>query len=317
MTEAASAERSQSQSYDQNEAEEVVKELYRGILNREPEEQYLKIHAETLHNEGLRGGLSKMVKHFLSTQEFRKRAIDPNGLSSSFLINSSRIYLDRVNQAFAKSIPVGSKMLDIGAGIAPYRKYFAHTDYESADFEKVSKDYGETTYVCDITVGIPVEDGRFEFLLFNQTLEHINEPMLALKELNRVLAPGGTLLCTVPLFYEEHEQPYDFFRYTQFAHRHMFKQAGFEIEKIDWLEGFFGTCGYMLECIYKYVPESVPGSSSESLWAKAFLSAFRPIAFAAAGAFYKMDLTWKITHVGFPKNYVIFARKPAIAPPLI
>jgi len=72
----------------------------------------------------------------------------------------------------------------------------------------------QTTYVCDVTDRIPVEDGRFGHLLFSQTLEHLKEPALALRELNRVLAPGGVLLCTVPLFYEEHEQPHDYFRYT-------------------------------------------------------------------------------------------------------
>lgn len=48
-------------------------------------------------------------------------------------------------------------------------------------------------------------------------------------------------MCAAPLFYEEHEQPYDFFRYTQFAHWLLFSQAGFQVERVEWLEGFFGT----------------------------------------------------------------------------
>jgi hypothetical protein len=30
----------------------------------------------------------------------------------------------------------------------------------------------------------------------------------------------------------------------------------------------------------------------------------------AAAVFYRLDLRWKVTHLGFPKNYVIFAGKP-------
>jgi len=65
----------------------------------------------------------------------------------------------------------------------------------------------------------------------------------------------------------------------------------------------------MLECIYKYMPTSVPSTVPESLWARAFLAAFKPLALSAAGAFYRLDLSWKVTNVGFPKNYAIFARK--------
>lgn len=289
--------------------EDVVKELYQGILQREPSPQFLREHSEQIRKEG-KGGVSNAIRRFLASSEFRRRFSDPNNLAAKLLVNSSRVYLDQVDRQFGEQIPPGSLVLDVGAGSAPYKKYFAHTAYETCDFEQVDKAYAETTYVCDITAGIPVESGRFDFILFNQTLEHIKEPLKALNELNRVLKGGGKLLCTVPLFYEEHEQPHDFFRYTQFALRYLFEQAGFRIERLEWLEGFFGTCAYMMECIYKFSPDTVPTVTDESLWAKAFLGALKPMAFAAAGALYKMDLSWKITSVGFPKNYVVHAMKP-------
>ncbi len=239
-------------------------------------------------------------------------ASGPNEAERSLLVNSSRIYLAKINEEYAKQMSTGSLMLDVGAGSAPYKRLFSHVQYESVDFHKVAKKYANSTYVADICEGIPVENGRFKYILCTQVLEHLKEPGKALSELNRVLAPGGMLLCTVPLFYEEHEVPYDFYRYTQFAHRHMFPAAGFQIEKIEWLEGFFGTCGYMLQTMYKYVPATVEGTSNDAWWARAFLTGFRPVALAAAGAFYKMDLIWKITNVGFPKNYVIWAKKPSL-----
>jgi SAM-dependent methyltransferase len=253
-------------------------------------------------------GITQLIQEFLQTDEYRRS--QEARRSAKLLFNSSRVYLQKISEEFANSVPAGSLVLDAGAGLGPYRPLYNHARYESADFEKVSKKYGDTTYVCDLTHRIPVEDNRFDFIIFNQVLEHLKEPLAALNELRRVLAPGGVILCTCALFYEQHEEPYDFFRYTRYGLSYLFEQAAFEIEIIDWLEGFFGTCGYMLECIAKFAPVTVNGESAEAGWANAFLSAFRFVASAAAAMFYKMDIAWKITNAGFPKNYVVKARKP-------
>src|ERR1035438_6429096 len=121
-------------------------------------------------------------------------------IQSRLFLNSSRIYLERFNSEFAKTMLPSGRVLDAGAGIAPYKAYFQHLQYESADFEKVDKPYARSTYVCDLCEHIPVEDGRFTYIVFNQTLEHLKEPAKALSELYRVLAFGGRILCSVPLF---------------------------------------------------------------------------------------------------------------------
>lgn len=143
--------------------------------------------------------------------------------------NASRHRLWIENAAFAASVPEGARVLDAGAGRAPYRSLFAHARYESADFEQVDKVYAPSTYVCDLSE-IPVEDGRFGYVVFNQVMEHLPEPLTVLEELHRVLEPGGRMIYSGPLFYQEHEQPYDFYRYTQYGLRHLFGRAGFEIE---------------------------------------------------------------------------------------
>lgn len=118
--------------------------------------------------------------------------------------NSSRVRLLQENQAFAASITGGAVVLDAGAGEAPYRSLFKHTQYESADFEQVDKKYVPSTYVCDLK-SIPVEDCRFDAIVFNQVMEHLPEPLLVLQELQRVLKVGGRMIYTGPFFYEEHE----------------------------------------------------------------------------------------------------------------
>lgn len=160
--------------------------------------------------------------------------------------NSSREHLDRFLAEAGRELPDGALVLDAGAGTAPYRAHFGRQRYETADFAQVDKGYGSLDYVCDLTE-IPVEDARFDAVVFTQVLEHVPEPAAVLAELGRVLKPGGTLFLTAPLFYAEHEVPYDFYRYTRFGLAHLLEEAGFRIESLDWLEGYAGTLSYQLK----------------------------------------------------------------------
>lgn len=229
-----------------------------------------------------------------------------------FKFNSSRYRLWQENAAFAAAIPQGALVLDAGAGEAPYQSLFRHTRYESADFQKVNKPYAPSTYVCDLK-SIPVEDNRFDFIVFNQVMEHLPEPKLVLDELYRVLKPGGKMIYTGPLFYEEHEQPYDFYRYTQFALQYLFNTAGFSIERIDWLEGYFGTVAYQLNGMARYLPyqPSAFGGGVASYGLAPFMLLLKIMFAFFSIVFHLLETRIKFTASGYPKNYVVIVSKPA------
>lgn len=224
--------------------------------------------------------------------------------------NSSRYRLWQENAAFAALVPSGAIVLDAGAGDAPYKNLFQHAQYESTDFEKVNKQYAPSTYICDLQ-SIPVEDCRFDFIIFNQVMEHLPEPKLVLAELYRVLKPGGKMIYTGPLFYEEHEQPYDFYRYTQFGLRYLFNSTGFVVERIDWLEGYFGTVGYQLNCMSRYLIHK-PKDLGNGLvgYALAPVMLLLKVTFAACSIFFhRLETRVKFTVQGYPKNYVSIVSK--------
>lgn len=228
------------------------------------------------------------------------------------LPNSSREYLRRYNRAFGQTAENGMVVLDAGAGEQPYAKYFDHCTYESADFEMVDKPYAKSTYVCDLAQ-IPTADGRFDRILFNQVLEHIPEPSDVLSELFRVLKPGGLIICTCPFYYEEHEKPYDFYRYTQFAHRHLFAKAGFEIDRLEWLEGYFGTLAYQFQSMALSLPLAPRRYLKQTWWPILFwpvIAGLKSSAVLLAALLYRLDIACKITDRGHPKNYIILAHKP-------
>jgi len=229
-------------------------------------------------------------------------------------VNASRVQLKRQVRRFAKGTRRGMRVLDAGAGTSPYRPLFRHARYEAADFAQVDKKYAQLDHVCDLT-DIPVEDGRFDRVLFNQVLEHLPEPGAALAELHRVLKPGGRIFCSVPLFYAEHEQPYDFYRYTQFALRRLFEQAGFEVVRLDWLEGYFGTVAYQFQEMHKHLPADVEAIRAAVGRRRAVRLAptmlmTRWMAGRLARFYSEAEVTWKYTDGGMPKNYVVVATKP-------
>jgi SAM-dependent methyltransferase len=225
--------------------------------------------------------------------------------------NSSRTYLHRFLARAGATVQPGQFVLDAGSGRAPYRDLFAHARYETADFVAVKgKKYVEPDYVCDLAA-IPVEDARFDHVLLTQVLEHIPDPATVLGELHRVLKPGGTLWLTAPLFYAEHEKPYDYFRYTQFGLRHLLEGVGFAVQEIDWMEGYLGTLSYQARVLSRSLPSS-PGDYGGGLRGLALASTAklsRRAARRAANRLASLDLRYKIVGKGLPKNYQVIARK--------
>lgn len=232
-------------------------------------------------------------------------------MGGRLLLNSSRVHLENWNKRFADTLEAGSLVLDAGAGEQPYRHLFRHTQYESADFERVDKPYAKSTYVCDLTA-IPVEDARFDAVICNQVLAHLPRPIAMLKEVNRILKPEGRLIFTMPLFYEETEAPFDFYRYTQFAHRYMFKEAGLEIQQLDWMEGYLGTVAYQFEMAGRRLPlrPSDMGGGVVGLIASPFMFALKVFALSTAVILYRLDIRHRYTAKGMPKNYIVIAKKP-------
>jgi SAM-dependent methyltransferase len=142
-------------------------------------------------------------------------------------------------EEISNATPEDSIVLDAGAGNCRYRPYFKDHRYIAADFCQVEdKNYTRMDVVTDL-MRLALKDESIDVVLNIEVLEHVPEPMQMLRELNRVLKPGGLLYLTCPLNWGVHEAPYDFYRYTPFALKKMFTEAGFNPLEIKPKGGYY------------------------------------------------------------------------------
>jgi SAM-dependent methyltransferase len=124
---------------------------------------------------------------------------------------------------------VTGKTLDVGCGQKPYENIFASTEYIGLEVDTPeARANKKADYFYDGST-FPFDDLHFDSVVINQVFEHVFTPDLFLSEVNRVLKADGILLMTVPFIWDEHEQPYDFARYSSFGMRHLLKEHKFEI----------------------------------------------------------------------------------------
>jgi ubiquinone/menaquinone biosynthesis C-methylase UbiE len=141
-------------------------------------------------------------------------------------------------------------LLDVGCGEMAYREYLlAHSDiskYIGLDIE--NKNYQKKKLPDIIWNGkkIGLSDNSVDCAMATEVLEHVPRIENVLKEICRVLRPGGRFFFTVPYLWPLHDAPYDEYRYTPFSLKRHLDTSDFTNINIKALGGWNASLAQMI-----------------------------------------------------------------------
>lgn len=193
--------------------------------------------------------------------KLRKYADNQNFNPSFFGIFINPFYISR--RALHTSIKklgkeITGKTLDVGCGTKPYEDLFGSTDYTGLEIDTtINREIKKADVFYDGNE-FPFPSSDFDSIVTNQVLEHVFNPDSFMKELNRVLKNNGKLLLTVPFVWDEHEQPYDYARYSSFGLKSLLEKAGFEIIKHIKTVNNFGIIYQMTNAYFYKITRNIP-----------------------------------------------------------
>jgi len=144
----------------------------------------------------------------------------------------SPVYARRFVASFLKTFDLERELVvDLGSGTSQYRERVACVD-------------GAAYPNCHVVArleDLPFQDDSFNGIISVAVLEHVPAPHAHVREMWRILKPGGRVLCFIPFMQGFHASPHDYQRYTHNGLRQLFS----EFDVIDVQVGAGPTSGML------------------------------------------------------------------------
>jgi SAM-dependent methyltransferase len=143
-------------------------------------------------------------------------------------------YLERL----MRSRPSPKVVMDLGCGrgdsVDRFRACAPDVDWVGVDIplsqEVAQRQRTDARFVTYDGQTLPFGDATFDLVYSEQVLEHVRDPVLHLREIGRVLRPGGALIGSTSQLEPYHSRSY--WNYTPFGFAELVAEAGLRLEEL-------------------------------------------------------------------------------------
>ncbi len=143
-------------------------------------------------------------------------------------------------EALARGL-AGAIVVDVGCGESPYRAMVSQfARYIGLD-RPGRPDSGRHPDVLGDACAIPLGASTVDAVLCTEVIEHVTDPGTLVSEAFRILKPGGALVLSAPFTWHVHDEPHDYWRFTEYGLRLLCERAGFRVEVVRATNHYFGA----------------------------------------------------------------------------
>jgi len=170
-------------------------------------------------------------------------------------------------------LPARARILDAGCGsgrnMVELARHGTVTGVELADASvSLARERGAGEVIAGSVLEMPFEADSFDLAASLDVIEHLEDDLAALRELRRVVAPGGSLLVTVPAYqwlWSGHDEiNHHFRRYTRRSLQRAGEEAGWQQVRTTYFNSLLLPAAILLRVLDRFSRKTT--ESSLDLW---------------------------------------------------
>ncbi len=235
-----------------------------------------------------------------------------------WFVGRRRILLQVLDRYIGKDKDGRRRILDVGCGTGTMLTYLAsYGKAEGVDIDEEAVGYCRERGLFDVSLGeaakLPFHDGAFELVTALDVIEHLDDDGAALREIGRVLRPGGHVMVTVPahrfMWGDQDEVNMHKRRYVAAEIRDLLAATGFDVLRVSYLNAFMFPPIATIRLIRRLQRRWRPRTEYKSDFK---YPAPGPLNFLLAGIFGAEAPIVRRVNIPFGVSILALARKPTV-----